>query len=66
MAFAGLTSTLDSAFTAVGSLWAIDSRSYSMGATREVSVSSARTGMLIFATAGGIELDFEAHDHGEW
>lgn len=50
MAFAGLTSTLDSAFSAVGSLWSIDlskQENQSSG-----SILAARVGMVLFAIIG--------------
>lgn len=50
MAFAGLTSTLDSAFSAVGSLWSIDL--VSDGKSSDRSVTAARVGMIVFAVAG--------------
>ena len=50
MAFAGLTSTLDSAFSAVGSLWAVDLRS--AGETTDRRIQIARTGMIVFAVIG--------------
>jgi len=57
MAFAGLTSTLDSAFTAVGSLTAIDLYSETSDENSEKRVTRARIGMIVFAIIGiGIAL----------
>lgn len=50
LAFAGLTSTLDSAFAAVGSLWAIDLARFRT--TPTPSVAAARLGMVVFTAVG--------------
>lgn len=54
MAFAGLTSTLDSAFTAIGSLTTIDllSKTKDDNRTSVEKVNTARKGMVIFAIIG--------------
>ena len=49
MAFAGLTSTLDSAFSAVGSLWATDVHAPEQDSAK---ISRARAGMILFAFLG--------------
>lgn len=50
MAFAGLTSTLDSAFTAIGSIFAIDLSRSKDNETNRISI--ARKGMIVFAILG--------------
>lgn len=50
MAFAGLTSTLDSAFTAIGSIFAIDLSRSEDNETNRISI--ARKGMIAFAILG--------------
>lgn len=54
LAFAGLSSTLDSAFAAVSSLWAVDvyKRYVKPEATDHSVLTAARTAMLSFAVAG--------------
>lgn len=52
MAFAGLTSTLDSAFTATGSLWSVDLLPYRKKTSRRVTVRGARSGMFLLASLG--------------
>jgi len=51
MAFAGLTSTLDSAFTAVGSLVSIDLK-YDSASTSQNKIKLARFGMVLFSLLG--------------
>lgn len=52
MAFAGLTSTLDSAFSAIGSLWATDANQKSDHQDDVSAIRAARKGMLIFSIVG--------------
>ena len=50
MAFAGLTSTLDSAYSAIGSLWSVDLITHGNG--NATSITPARIGMCVFAAVG--------------
>lgn len=52
MAFAGLTSTLDSAFSAIGSLWAVDVHGVQKKDDKSVAIPTARKGMMLFAGIG--------------
>ena len=53
MAFAGLTSTLDSAFTAIGSLTVTDFNAYGKTNSSNLNkIKTARIGMILFAILG--------------